>query len=392
MVKKLRHISFVTSSRSDFGIMAPLMAAIRNEPDFELSILATGAHFSAKLGMNINEVREYGFLDEVVELPVHVRSMTPIECSSAIGKGTEVFAEHLSRHRPDLLIIPGDRFDALPAGIAAIPLNIAVAHISGGEVTEGAMDDIIRHLLTKLSHIHFPAHSSYGDRIVQMGEEPWRVKVVGEPGLDRLKSFEYESRSSVFSRFGLNSKQPLSVFTYHPETVGISNSRDAIIAILDAAKSVNTQIVFTYPNGDPGSNEIIEALKSYVSGCNNARLYPSLGRSLYLSLINQADVMVGNSSSGIIEAASFKLPVVTIGDRQKGRIAGPNIISVSENSRDIEMAWKQALTPDFRRSLKDIKNPYGAGNSIERIIQEIKLISINERLLVKRFHDQAASN
>jgi UDP-hydrolysing UDP-N-acetyl-D-glucosamine 2-epimerase len=382
-----RRIDFVTSARSDFGLMAPLLQAIKDDPEMTCTILVTGMHFDPVHGNTVDEIRAMGFAQEMVELPLKGESRTPGGCAETMADGVSVFARRFQGSRPDILVIPGDRFDVLPAAIAALPFNFPVAHISGGEVTEGAMDDSIRHALTKFSHLHFPAHEIYGRRIEQLGEEPWRITVAGELGLDMLATFPFMDRKALFEDLSLSQEKPLSILTYHPETVTETSSSDGIAAILGAAREADTQIVITYPNDDPGSGDIIQAIEGVAAERDDWRVYLSLGRSRYLNILRHADCMVGNSSSGIIEAASFTLPVVNVGNRQMGRIMGPNILNVPTFKDEIFEAWRQALSPNFRQSLAHMENPYYSGNGVERILDRLKTVALNARLTNKRFQD-----
>lgn len=386
-----RHIGVVTSARSDFGLLAPLMRAIRDDADLTLSVLATGMHFSRRHGYTVDEIRETHFADELIEVPSAGADDSPGAVAATMARGIAGFAEVFQQGTLTLLVIMGDRFDALPAALAALPFNLPVAHISGGDVTVGAIDDSVRHALTKLSHLHFPAHQTSARRIIQMGEEPWRVTTVGEPGLDALRDFPFEDRETVFGGLGLDVDRPVSVFTYHPETLDPEGSKGAITAILAAADGIESQIVFTYPNTDTGSAAIIDAIEAYCRRRSDCQVHASLGRERYLNLLHSADCMVGNSSSGIVEAPSFELPVVNIGDRQRGRIISANIVNASTDTQAVARAWEKALDQAFRRKLSGLTNPYGDGHAVERILGRLKTVDLDRRLVAKAFHDLAGA-
>ena len=248
-----RHIGVVTSARSDFGLLTPLLDALYGDADISLGIYATGMHFSDVHGNTIDEIRSMPFAGELVEVPCPPANDSAAAIGSGMAAGLAGFSEAFTSRKPDIVVVLGDRYDILPAVICALNFNIPVAHISGGEVTEGVIDDSIRHAITKMSHLHFTAHEDYSRRVVQLGEEPWRVTATGEPGLDAIESFDFKNRADVLDELGLSENSPITVFTYHPETIGPSESRADIDAILAAAAQVDSQMVFTYPNADPGT-------------------------------------------------------------------------------------------------------------------------------------------
>jgi UDP-hydrolysing UDP-N-acetyl-D-glucosamine 2-epimerase len=385
MNKPPRHIGVVTSARSDFGLLTPLLNALYGDADIRLGIYATGMHFSDLHGRTIDEIRSLPFAAMMVEIPSAPTDDSAAAIGESMAQGLSGFAQSFAREKPDILVVLGDRYDLLPAVISALNFNIPVAHISGGEVTEGVIDDAVRHAITKMSHLHFTAHEDYSRRVVQLGEELWRVTTTGEPGLDNIADFLTTGRSEIFDELSLSLERPVTVLTHHPETLDLAASAGAIAAILDAADAIDSQIVFTYPNADAGSQPIIEAIDAYCAKRPDCRFHASLGRNRYYSLLRHADCMLGNSSSGIAEAPSFRLPVVNIGDRQKGRIMAANIISVAANSRDIAEAWRTALSAEFRDGLAGLENPYGQEKSVERIVSVLKTVPLDRKLLAKKF-------
>lgn len=392
-----RLLGFVTSARSDFGLLRPLMAAAMADSRFSVVIYATGMHFSARHGNTLAEITEAGFGSclECLPLPESADGQDgPATLARAMAGGLAAFANAFVRRKPDFLVVMGDRYDMLPAVVAALPFTIPVAHLAGGELTEGVIDDAIRHAVTKMSHLHFPTMPAYAQRLQRMGEEPWRITVTGEPGLDGLRDFPFRSRAEVLEELGLVEGSPISVFTFHPETLSPEGTLHDISTVLAVAAGMETQLVMTYPNADTSAGVIISAIETFAArrGLDRppCRVVPHLGRRRYLDLLRQADCMVGNSSSGIVEAASFRLPVVDIGTRQGGRLAPANVLRAPVETAALSAAWTQALSPNFRASLGDLVNPYGDGHAVPRILDRLAEIIPGPDLLLKRFYDAGA--
>lgn len=382
-----RVVGIVTSSRADFGLLTPLIREVWHNKKIELKLYTTGMHYSSTHGHSIEEVRACEFTDKIIELPSFPVEGTPLAIGESIADGLASFSRAFENDTPNILLILGDRYDILPAAIAASIFNIPIAHISGGEITEGVIDDAIRHALTKLSHLHFPAHERYAERLVQMGEEPWRITVAGEPGLNEISKINMPTKNEFLRKMELDITKNVTIFTYHPETLEIEKVSDSINKILEVAHEIDSQIIFTFPNADNGCTPIIDAIKNYCSTHDNTKFFTSLGRQLYHEALNSVDCMVGNSSSGIVEAASFTLPVVNIGNRQKGRITAPNVISVSMEKNQIHTAWQTALSNDFRQKLSGMKNPFGKVDSNKTIMNVIEKIPLDKKLLKKKFID-----
>jgi UDP-hydrolysing UDP-N-acetyl-D-glucosamine 2-epimerase len=382
----LRTVAVVTGSRSDYGLLFPLLRAIDADRALELQLWATGAHFARQFGSTIDEILNDGFrIAEKIDMLL--ASDTPEAVSKSIGLGLCGFAQAYARNRPDILVGLGDRFELFAAVQAALPFNIPVAHISGGEVTEGAIDESIRHAITKLSHLHFVAAEPYARRVIQMGEEPWRVHVSGEPGLDSIATMDFLTKDEVENRIGIPlSPKPLLV-TFHPVTLEGGETSRYINELLEALNDSSQPTVFTYPNADPGGTLIIDAIERYVASKSNARVVRNLGRRGYRSLMKYAAAMVGNSSSGIAEAASFELPAVNIGHRQQGRLVGRNVINCDSERMAINKAIQEATAPEFRASIRGMQNLYGDGHASERIVRVLRDIPLDRKLIVKRFHD-----
>lgn len=384
-----RRIGIVTSARSDFGLLRGLMDAVRAAPGLNLIVYATGMHHSRAHGYTLDEVKATGFAEVLVEVPSFQGGDSPEAVARTIAAGVSGFAAVFANLRPDILVLLGDRYDSYPAALAALPFAIPIAHISGGESTEGLIDEAIRHSLTKLAHLHFPSHEVYARRIRQMGEEAWRVTLSGQPGLDAIVAFRPRPRADVIGALDLDPARPVSLLTYHPETLAPGETARAVAAVLEAAAEIDSQIVFTAPNADTGNAPIREAVAAFAATKPGCVYRQSLGRNLYLELLAHADCMVGNSSSGIVEAASFRLPVVDIGDRQKGRLADRNVIRCPGNAAAIADAWRRALDPAFRAGLAGLVNSYGDGRAVPRILAVLQSVPLDRRLIVKTFADAA---
>jgi UDP-hydrolysing UDP-N-acetyl-D-glucosamine 2-epimerase len=384
-----RTIGVVTVARSDYGHLRPLLAAIHASPALDLLLFVGGSHLAARFGRTAALVEADGW-PLVAEIDMALDSDAPGAVARSIGLGVTGFAAALEKHRPDILVVLGDRFEMLSAGVAALPLRVPVAHLHGGEVTEAAIDEQIRHALAKLSHLHFPAAEPYARRLRQMGEEPWRIHCCGAPGLDRFLTVPALTRAALAERLGVTFERPLLIVTYHPETLD-ADPAGHIGELLAALERVDAELVITYPGADPGSHAILDRLQTFVADRTWARLASSLGDDVYCALLREADAMVGNSSSGLIEAPSFALPAVNIGDRQRGRVRAPNVIDVSPDRDQIAAAIARALDPAFRASLAGIANPYGDGRAAPRIAAVLRDVELGPPLLRKRFTDLPTS-
>ena len=382
----MRDIGIVTVARSDFGIYLPLLKAIETHPDLNLRVLVSGMHCSPEFGSTEKEIEKAGF--EIFErVETLVSSDTPTGIAKSIGLGVLGFAQVFSRYRPDILVLLGDRFDMLPAGLAALPFGIFIAHLHGGESTEGSIDEAIRHSLTKLSHLHFASTDGYAQRIIQMGEEPWRVTASGALGIDTIRQTKLYTPEETATHFGFSLKSPVALVTFHPVSLEYSETERHISNLLTALDTIDGQILFTYPNADTMGRIIIREIDRFCKKRSHCRAIVNAGTQRYLSLLNTVSIMIGNSSSGIIEAASFGLPVVDIGTRQQGRLRTKNVLDCPCEVAEIEKTIRQGLDLNFRDQLKNITNPYGDGYSADRIVQRLATIPLNQTLLLKRFHE-----
>jgi len=382
----MRTIGVVTVARSDYGIYLPVLRQINESPELTLHLIVSGMHMLSEYGRTVEQIVADKF--EIGDrFEMLLSSDTPEGIAKSIGLGVIGFSQSYSRFCPDILVVLGDRFEMLSAVLAALPFNIPVAHIHGGEVTQGAIDEAIRHSITKMSHLHFVSTEQYKKRVIQMGEEPWRVTVSGAPSLDNLRTILLLDKDDLEKTIGMVLEPAPLLVTFHPVTLEYNDTSWHINELLAALDEIKMPVLFTSPNADTSNRVIVDAISQYVQAHRNARLVTNLGTQAYFSCMKYAAAMVGNSSSGIIEAASFGLPVVNIGSRQRGRIQGRNTIDVDYGRQDIAEAIRLAVSSHFRDSLAGMRNPYGDCRSAERIVQAISEVSIDQKLLHKVFHD-----
>lgn len=382
----MRTIGVVTAGRSDYGIYLPVLRQIVMDPRLTLRLMATGMHLSPRFGMTVVSITADGF-DVAERIEVLSDSDAPCSIAQSMARGTVGFAEVFSRSPPDILVVLGDRFEMHAAAIAALPFNVPVAHIHGGELTEGAIDDALRHSMTKLSHLHFVATEQYRHRVEQMGEEAWRVTVSGAPSLDNLASVERLSAAQIEARFGVHVTPETLMVTFHPTTLEYEEAGPQTYQLMAALKESGRPIVFTMPNADTGGKVIRGLIEWYLQNEPTAQAVESLGTAGYFGMLSCCAAMVGNSSSGLIEAPSFGLPVVNVGIRQCGRVRGANVIDVGNGREEIGAGIRRATDPAFRRSLKGKVNPYGDGKAAPRIVAKLADVELSKRLLSKRFQD-----
>jgi UDP-hydrolysing UDP-N-acetyl-D-glucosamine 2-epimerase len=382
----VRRIGLVTVARSDYGIYLPILRKIQSDPDLDLQLIVSGMHLSTEFGLTLELIKADGFeISDRVEMLLS--SDTPEGIAKSMGLGVIGFAQVYAHRRPDILMVLGDRFEMYAATIAALPFKIPVAHLHGGEVTEGAIDDALRHSMTKLSHLHFVSTAQYAKRIVQLGEEPWRIIVSGAPSLDNLTSVSLLSARELKTKYGLQLDKPPLLVTFHPVTLEYEETAWQVEELLKALKECGLPIIFTMPNADTSGRVVNSMITKFLEDNSLAQMINNLGTEGYFSLMSLAVAMVGNSSSGIIEAASFKLPVVNIGNRQKGRVRGQNVIDVGYTHEEILQGIKTCLDPNFRESLNKLENPYSNGQASEKIINVLKTVDLGQPLIVKQFHD-----
>lgn len=379
-----RKIVVITGTRAEYGLLYPVMKAIENNPKLELSIIATGIHLSVEHGYTINEIKKDGFkIDSVVDMLLS--NDTGASMAKSLGIGIIGITQALEQIKPDITLILGDRGEPFAGAIASAHMNIPVAHIHGGDsTTGGCIDESIRHSITKFAHIHFPATEESAQRIKKLGEEPWRIYVVGAPGLDTILNMELIKRAQLIEKFSLDVNEPLLIAIQHPVTTKPGNAAKEIRITLEALAELNIQTILIYPNADAGGRSMIEVIKEYEH-LPFLHTFKSLSHMEYLSLMKIANALVGNSSSGIIEASSFYLPVINIGIRQEGRQHVNNVINVVHDKAKIIEAINTALYDEgFINKVRECVNPYGDGKAGVRIAEVLAEIEINNELLQKR--------
>lgn len=383
----MRSIGVVSVGRSDYGIYFPILKRIRSDPELQLYIFAAGMHLRPEHGRTVEEIEADGFqVDERIE--ISSSHDAPSDIAASIGRGIIGFSDLFGRFAPDILVVLGDRYEMFSAALAALPFNIPVAHIHGGELTKGAIDDALRHSMTKLSHIHFVATERYAKRVIQLGEAPWRVVISGAPGLDNLDRIEYRGPAELENLLGIDLSKPLLLVTYHPVTLEYREVEPQIEAVLSAIDRSGCAALFTFPNADTGGTIILGKISQYVDSHPGSRLVDNLGTATYFSLMRYAAAMVGNSSSGIIEAPSFGLPAVNIGARQEGRLRGTNVVDVDCDESAILAGIKKATNPFFRKKVARMVNPYKQNKSASEIIVEhLKNVVLDRNLYMKSFYD-----
>jgi len=380
-----KKICVVTGTRAEYGLLKLFCLKIKNHPDFQLQLVVTGSHLSALHGNTFNEIEADGFkIDQKIDLKLE--SDTPTGIARSTGIAVEGFAKSYEVLKPDIVVILGDRYELLGAAIAALFHGITVAHIHGGETTEGAIDESIRHCLTKLSHLHFVAADEYRRRVMQLGEDPAYVFNVGGLGVDAIRNMDLLDREAVEQRLRVKFKQKNLLITFHPETLAERGAGNSLIQTLEALSTLqDTLLIFTLPNADTGHQEFFRLINDFVADDPENRVsFESLGQGGYFSCLQFVDGVIGNSSSGLLEAPTFRIGTINIGDRQKGRLRATSVIDCEGQTRSILQAIERLYSNEFRQSLSDVKNPYGEGGASDLIVE---LISGGSPKKVKKFID-----
>lgn len=384
MGKLKRKIMVVTGTRAEYGILKPVLRAIKQHPQLDLLLVVTGMHLSLEFGHTIDEIKKDGFnIDFRVNMLLNGDSKEAMAKSLSIGilNMTKV----IKTAKPDIVLVCGDRSEPFAAAIAAAYLTVPVAHLLGGDMAMGSnIDDSIRHAITKLAHIHFAATKKHVKRIIRLGEESWRVYLVGSPAIDAILHTKIIPLRQIARRFNLNLKKPIILLLQNPTTINVEGASNEIKETLEAVTELSYQTVLIYPNADAGGRRMIRVIKNYEK-VPFIRTFKSIPSREYLSLMSVASVMVGNSSSGIIEAPSFNLPVINLGIRQIGRECTGNVINVGHNKKEIIKAINKALYNEkFKKIVKKCKNPYGDGKASRRIVKALTEIKISQKLLQKK--------
>jgi GDP/UDP-N,N'-diacetylbacillosamine 2-epimerase (hydrolysing) len=379
-----RKICVVTGSRAEYGLLRWVMQGIYAESELALQIIVTGMHLSPEFGLTYREIEKDGFqIDRKVEMLTS--SDTPVGITKSMGLGIIGFADVLNDLAPDLLLVLGDRFEIFSAVAAALVARIPVAHLHGGEATEGLIDESIRHAITKMSHLHFVAAEEYRQRVIQLGEQPDRVFLVGGLGIDSIKRLKLLDRGELEASLGYRLGRRNLLITFHPVTLETATTGEQIDELLVALSSLkDTELIFTLPNADTDGRIVIQRITSFSEQYSNAHVFTSLGQLRYLSCLAHVDGVVGNSSSGLIEMPSFKKGTVNIGDRQRGRLQASSIINCVPKRLEIIDALSHLYSESFQAGLAQAENPYGEGGASERIVRIVKAIAL-EGLLKKQF-------
>ncbi len=377
-----RIIAVITTSRADYShLYWPLRDLSENE-NVDLRIIALGSHLSPEFGHTVREIEKDGFQISA-RIECLLSSDSDVGMAKTIGVATLSLADLLGKMRPDLLLLIADRYEMLAPAAVALALRIPVAHIEGGEVSEGAIDDAVRNALTKLSHIHFTSTAAARERVLALGEEEWRVHRAGAPSLDHLRRQPLLHREEIEEQLQLNLQTPTMLVAYHPVTIARDTLQE-VEALFTALGNLREQILFCYPNADAGSRELIERTKSFIASRGHGKIFTNLDTVTYLSLLRQVDMLVGNSSSGIMESASFALPTVNVGLRQQGRERPRNVLDADADRNSILQAIDRARKPEFRESLTGMVNPYGEGRASETIVRVLTTVPLSQTLLMKR--------
>jgi len=377
-----RTIAVITSSRADYGHLYWPLHDLSENRHVDLRLIALGSHLSPEFGNTIQEIEKDGFeIDSRIECLLS--SDSDVGMAKTIGMATLGLADRLGQMRPHLLLLIADRYEMLAPASVALALRIPTAHIEGGEITEGAIDDAVRNALTKMSHIHFTSTYAARERVIALGEEEWRVHRAGAPSLDHLRRQTLIAKEQVEKRISINLHQPTVLVVYHPVTIARDTLQEAD-ALFGALESLPDQILFCYPNADAGSRTLIERSKLFVARRGSGKVFTNLDAMTYWSLLRNVGMLVGNSSSGIMETASFALPTVNVGLRQQGRERAQNVLDSAAQVEEILGAIELARTHEFRQSLLGMSNPYGEGFASETIVRVLTTVALDQELLMKR--------
>lgn len=382
-----RVICVVTGTRADYGLLYGLMKEIQSDTELELQVIATGMHLSQQFGLTYREIEQDGFeIDEKLE--ILLSSDTPCSVTKSVGLATIGFADAFRSLQPDILVILGDRTEALAAAQAAMIARIPIAHLHGGEITEGAIDESIRHAITKMSHLHFVAADTYRTRVIQLGEQPERVFNFGALGIENMRRLPLKSRIELEHILQISLGSPTFLVTFHPTTVKEGTTEMAIKQLIEALEAFpEATVIITKPNSDSEGQMIIDHIERFATqNPSRVKVFASLGQVNYLSMIQQCDVVIGNSSSGLIEVPSFKKATVNIGSRQSGRLKAESVIDCDNHTENIINAITTALSPEFQQTLQSVKTPYDEGVPSIQIKDQLKNTDLTD-ILVKKFYD-----
>ena len=385
----MKRIGIMTGTRAEYGLLKPLMQEINKDNDLELYLIVSGMHLSPEFGMTYQEIEEDGFeINAKVEMLLS--SDSPAGISKSIGLGVIGFADEFQRADLDMLILLGDRYEALSAAICAMVMRIPIAHLHGGELTEGAIDEGIRHSITKMSYLHFTSTEQYRNRVIQLGENPERVFYVGALGVENIKKINLMTKEELERSIHFEIDENTVVVTYHPVTLENNTVEEQFLNLLEVLdRNPKIRMIFTKANADTNGRIVNELIDKYVAqNSERACAFMSLGQKRYLSALKYCRIVIGNSSSGIIEAPSFGKPIINIGDRQKGRICADSVINCGYTQQEIQQAMETALTEEFENKARNCRNPYEKENTAANIISVIKDYLLNDKIKLKKgFYD-----
>lgn len=383
----MKKVSVLTATRAEYGLLKTLINKLMVQQDIYVEVVVTGAHLSPEFGLSYQEILE-DHIPISKKIEILLSSDTPEAISKSMGLALISFSEYFSESKPDILIVLGDRYETLAVCCSAMNARIPIVHLHGGETTEGAIDEAIRHAITKLSYLHFASTEAYRNRIIQLGENPDRVYNVGALGVENAMHTEVLSKRDLENSLQVTLEQ-YGVVTFHPVTLEPGQAESQVIQLLETLVHYKElKFVVTKANADMEGRAINSILTKYAEKYPNILLFDSLGTLKYLSAIKYSDIVIGNSSSGLIEVPSFKVPTVNIGDRQKGRLHGDSVINCEISECAIKLAIDKALSPSFKKVLKSSINPYGDGNTSERMVKILRDYLFNDKIkLMKKFHD-----
>ena len=382
----MKKICVVTGSRADYGLLRWVMEGISKSPQLELQLVVTGMHLSPEFGLTVDAIEADGF-NANCQIEMLLSSDTPVGVTKSIGLGMIGFSDALTNLKPDMMLLLGDRYEILASAIAAMIARIPIAHLHGGETTEGAVDEAIRHSITKMSHLHFVAADEYRHRVIQLGEHPDYVFNVGGLGIDSILRLKLLSRNELEDQLGFELLARNLLITFHPITLEQGASAEHMDELLMAlAELEDTGLIFTMPNADTEGRALFRQIEHFCAAHLHARAYTSLGQLRYLSCIEHCDGVVGNSSSGLIEVPSFRRGTINIGDRQKGRLRASSIIDCNADRVSISSALNRLFSDEFQEELLAVQNPYGDGSASDKVIRTLEDLPF-ERMLKKTFYD-----
>ena len=385
----MKRIGIMTGTRAEYGLLKPLMQEINKDNDMELYLIVSGMHLSPEFGMTYQEIEEDGFeINAKVEMLLS--SDSPAGISKSIGLGVIGFADEFQRADLDMLILLGDRYEALSAAISAMVMRIPIAHLHGGELTEGAIDEGIRHSITKMSYLHFTSTEQYRNRVIQLGENPERVFYVGALGVENIKKINLMTKEELERSIRFEIDENTVIVTYHPVTLENNTVEEQFLNLLEVLdRNPKIRMIFTKANADTNGRIVNELIDKYAAqNSERACAFVSLGQKRYLSALKYCRIVIGNSSSGIIEAPSFGKPIINIGDRQKGRICADSVINCGYTQQEIQQAMETALTEEFENKASNCRNPYEKENTAANIISVIKDYLLNDKIKLKKgFYD-----